>query len=834
MLPLPANPFPGLRPFRQGEEALFFGRETQVDAMVDRLAATRLLVVVGTSGSGKSSLVNCGLVPALHRGLMDQAGSAWRVAVLRPGNRPLRALAEALAAPGLLSPGPVIASNAGTAHTPPDDGSDFTPTELMEALLRMSKLGLVDAFEQARLAPRQNLLVVVDQFEELFRFSALAAGGAQAGKGNEDATAFVNLLLQAAHHENLPVYVVLTMRSDFLGDCAQFEGLPEAINRGQYLVPRMSRDERRAAIAGPVGVSGAQIDPVLLTRLVNDVGDDPDQLSLLQHALNRTWAAWHESDHHGGRTGPLTLTHYESIGTMAQALDKHAEEAFAALSGPMEQALCGQLFKAITDRGTDSRGTRRPTRMDTLVAITGGSADELAAVIDVFREPTRSFLMPPAGTPLAPDTPVDISHESLMRVWQRLRDWVDQEARSAQTWRRLAETAELQAVGRAALLRPPDLPFTLDWQAREQPTAAWAHRYRPGLDAALAFLKRSQQAYDDEVRSEQAETAERAQLLRQGKRFRLLLLVAAVASTVLVVMFSAMGWLYSQADRERDIATEERARSKLAERDARAAQDKAESALLAMRRAVDSQGWQQQAYSNALTGKVELQQEIKRAVQDKRAVYVQYADPDQRSAVDALRPHLRGAGWLAPRSERVQSSPGTAQIRYFRDTDAEQARSLSGLFKRWGWGVVRPEFVKSNEGTWPISQFEVWLARPNPAELARLLKAIDSPVKDERTKALQTLVDTQGASPAAIGAALAMASASSIEFVSAPGRFNLLYFLSRTAPLAWDETRINSAREILARVRNRSEVGRDTLEEFARLERLLAAAAAGEAFGPPV
>ena len=216
--------------------------------------------------------------------------------------------------------------------------------------------------------------------------------------------------------------------------------------------------------------------------------------------------------------------------------------------------------------------------------------------------------------------------------------------------------------------------------------------------------------------------------------------MAAVASTVLVVMFSAMGW------------------------------------LLAMRRAVDSQGWQQQAYSNALTGKVELQQEIKRAVQDKRAVYVQYADPDQRSAVDALRPHLRGAGWLAPRSERVQSSPGTAQSRYFRDTDAEQARGLSGLFKRWGWGVVRPEFVKSNEGTWPISQFEVWLARPNPAELARLLKAIDSPVKDERTKALQALVDTQGASPAAIGAALAMASASSIEFVSAPGRFNLLYF----------------------------------------------------------
>src|SRR5688572_33501751 len=96
------NPFPGLRPFREDEEYLFFGRENQVDAMVDKLAATHFLAVVGTSGSGKSSLVNCGLVPALHRGLIAGAGSAWRVATLRPGNRPIRALAEALTRPSVL------------------------------------------------------------------------------------------------------------------------------------------------------------------------------------------------------------------------------------------------------------------------------------------------------------------------------------------------------------------------------------------------------------------------------------------------------------------------------------------------------------------------------------------------------------------------------------------------------------------------------------------------------------------------------------------------------------------------------------------------------------
>src|SRR5262249_6133259 len=263
------------------------------------------------------------------------AGSAWRVAVLRPGNRPIRALAEALARPGVL---------------PVDDAGDsqFTPADFVEATLSMSKLGLIDAFEQTHRNARWNLLVVVDQFEELFRYQSLAQP-IVSGTGRttaEDTTAFVNLLLEVCAGGERPVYVALTMRSDFLGECAQFFGLPEAINRGQYLVPRMTRGERRAAIAGPIALCGARIDPVLLTRLVNDVGDNPDQLSILQHALNRTWARWQEE---GAGPGPLDLRHYEAVGTMANALDQHAEEAFSQLAGGDQQRVCEKVFKALTD-----------------------------------------------------------------------------------------------------------------------------------------------------------------------------------------------------------------------------------------------------------------------------------------------------------------------------------------------------------------------------------------------------------------------------------------------------------------------------------------------------
>src|SRR5271170_1392664 len=124
------NPFPGLRPFREDEEHLFFGRENQVDRMVDKLAKTRFLAVVGTSGTGKSSLVNCGLKPALHRGLMASAGTSWRMVQFRPGGSPIHSMAQA------------FVREDGLLASLPSGG--FSLTQIAESTLRMSSLGLAD------------------------------------------------------------------------------------------------------------------------------------------------------------------------------------------------------------------------------------------------------------------------------------------------------------------------------------------------------------------------------------------------------------------------------------------------------------------------------------------------------------------------------------------------------------------------------------------------------------------------------------------------------------------------------------------------------------------
>ena len=534
------NPFPGLRPFREDEELLFFGRENQVDAMVNKLADTRFLAVVGTSGSGKSSLVNCGLRPALRQGLMARAGTAWRMAQFRPGSDPIGAMACALAQGGVLFSEHVAAG--------------LTLAEIIETTLRMSKVGLIDICEQAALGEGVNLLVVVDQFEELFRYRQLeAAAGEQLIR--EEAAAFVNLLLEVKQRATCPIFVVLTMRSDFLGDCTQFPGLAEAINAGQYLVPRMTRDERRAAIEGPVKVGRAEITPVLLTRLVNDVGDNPDQLSILQHALNRTWARWQGE---GGGKGPLDLAHYEAIGTMAHALDRHAEQAYAELDATRQQQVCEKLFKALTDKATDPRGVRRPTTLGTLCALADATAAEVTDVIAVFRDPSRSFLMPPSGEALKAGTVIDISHESLMRVWQRLIKWADEEARSARIYRRLADTAELHAAGDASLWRDPDLQLALDWRDKNHPNEIWAARYHSGFAAAMSFLTQSSEAREAE-RAERQQQRRREREAEQEKaeaqaRYARRMRVAAVLSGALAlvaVIFSVMAYQASiRADGE--------------------------------------------------------------------------------------------------------------------------------------------------------------------------------------------------------------------------------------------------------------------------------------------
>jgi WD40 repeat protein len=459
------NPFPGLRPFREDETHLFFGRDVQIDELLAELGRCRFVAVMGASGSGKSSLVTAGLLPALQGGLSPRLGANWRIASLRPGGDPVRNLARVLVEPEVLVRG----------------GSDETrAVDQTEALLRRSGLGLADLARRDESLRGGRLLVVVDQFEELFRFQD---AGSRAADG-ADNPAFVRLLIEAAADES-NVSVILTMRSDYLGDCSQFDQLPETINQGLYLVPRLTRTQLRRAITGPVAVGGGTIAPRLVQRLLNDAGADPDQLPVLQHALMRMWNLWTE-----GVTGPgpIDLEHYEAAGGLEHSLAWHADEAYQELADDRSRRIAELAFKRLTELGNDGREGRHPATLDEIASVTDATVDEVRGVIRHFEQPGRSFVT------VSDDGVVDISHESLIRQWPRLRDWVGEEAGSRDTYLRLADAAGRWRRGEAALMRDPDLLLAANWWNDDQPSGAWAERYGATFQNAADYLDRSRKA----------------------------------------------------------------------------------------------------------------------------------------------------------------------------------------------------------------------------------------------------------------------------------------------------------------------------------------------------
>lgn len=518
------SPYPGLRPFHRHEADIFFGREAQTDQLLRKLQSTRFLAVVGPSGCGKSSLVRAGMIAGLEAGYMAQAGSRWRIAEMRPGNRPLRSLAETLVASAELLPG---------------CGGAAAPVPLVEAGLRSGPRGLIELLEGSPLDDGSNLLLLVDQFEEIFRFRR---------EGDPDeAEAFVSLLLETARGCALPVYVVITMRSDFLGDCAVFPGLPEVLNESMYLTPRMTREQWRHAIQGPAAVFGGTVQESLVSCMLNELDPEPDQLPVLQHALMRLWtraggAPPGALPAAGVLEGPCQIElgrdDYDAIGRLQNALSRHADEAFDALD-PAGQEIARRLFTLLTDRGTGRRDVRRPVRVQEVMDLTGASCEQVSAVVEEFRRPDRSFLTPPAGTLLLPDTVVDISHESLIRQWVRLGEWVEREATSASTYRRLMDNARAWSQGQEGLSRGVGLENARRWLANEAPTDAWAARYGSADDFRLVrrFVAESEAA--DAARRD-AERRERSHKdrLRQA---------VFLALSVMVVLMGVVAFLLNQA-----------------------------------------------------------------------------------------------------------------------------------------------------------------------------------------------------------------------------------------------------------------------------------------------
>jgi tetratricopeptide (TPR) repeat protein len=499
------RPFPGLRPFEPSDAKFFFGRDDQKFSLYRMVDRSRFVTVVGSSGSGKSSLVGAALLPFLEQENDEEkergrAEPAWVWTKIRPGRAPLTHLTDAIA--GLWKG--------------EDEAIARALREEVAHYLQRSSFGIVEAVAELPDLGNSRVLIVVDQFEELFRYGGSVeesrSDAQKYARSRNEAKQFVQLLIEASRSSACKVHVLLTMRSDFIGDCAKFQGLPELVSGMQFLVPALSHSQREEVIRKPLKLAGATIEPELTERLLNDSDDELDQLPVLQHCLLRLWqkAGTAGEDLETAGTGRaegekgveaasarrLSVAHYDAIGRMDGALSQHAEEVLSKLPG--QEHIVELTFRALAEIDREGRAIRRGLPFRQLCAETGIEPTELSVVLDRFRADDCSFLTPSlsAQETLTADTPIDVGHEAFLRRWWRVsgkpgasnsetKGWLRAEADDGQTYRRLRATDKLHH----AQVRK-DWPW---WKAIRR-TPAWADRYGANYAHVERLLKDGQRA----------------------------------------------------------------------------------------------------------------------------------------------------------------------------------------------------------------------------------------------------------------------------------------------------------------------------------------------------
>ncbi|HEV3074254.1 MAG TPA: TIR domain-containing protein [Thermoanaerobaculia bacterium] len=454
-------PYRGLQRFDVEDAAYFRGREVLTGWLLAKLHPTRsdqrFLAISGPSGSGKSSLARAGLLASLKSGALPGSGD-WPLAVCMPGPNPLESLALALV--DALQLGSRVSTGIGLMQ---DLGKDHRTLHLNS---RFALHGAAD----------RRLVVLIDQFEEVF---TLCTDEAQR-------QALIRNLLYAALAADGQTAVVLTLRSDFYGRCAEYPELASAVSDRGELVGQMAPDELRKAIEEPARTAGLELEGDLADRLMEDVEKQPGYLPLLEHALRQLW-----QERDGNR---LTAAAYRRIGGVAGALQQHAEEVFTGFDEGQREA-CRRVLLRLVQVEETRAATRRRLAFDELVSATDPEADRRSAAAVVDRLTAERLLTAEtAATAGAEKRPtVELAHEALIGRWTRLRGWIDADREALGVRRRVDEAAREWSAGGGD-------PSYLYTGARLAQAEEWAADRAGELNASSrAFLAASAVRRDAEI-----------------------------------------------------------------------------------------------------------------------------------------------------------------------------------------------------------------------------------------------------------------------------------------------------------------------------------------------
>ena len=278
-------PYPGLRPFDEKESIFFKGRDTHIDEIIKQIEQKRFVMITGASGDGKSSIVYAGVIPNIKAGFIKATYNAWRFSIIKPEDKPLLNLSTSLAEIFNLDKDKVyedLSYGFSSIVELYKSSEYYVDNESKD----WQDLSLED--KKARRAKAANLFILVDQFEEFFTNTEIFYNG----EPTDEAEIAINLLtetVRVANEQKLPIFIVFTMRSDFIGNSSAFRGLPELVGFSHFFIPRLKREEIEKIVLEPSLLNGDSISEQLVNYMTSAAADGADQLPIIQHALNRIW-----------------------------------------------------------------------------------------------------------------------------------------------------------------------------------------------------------------------------------------------------------------------------------------------------------------------------------------------------------------------------------------------------------------------------------------------------------------------------------------------------------------------------------------------------------------
>jgi hypothetical protein len=548
------NPFPGLRSFTFDDSSVFYGRDSICDQVIEKLLANKFVCLLGGAGSGKTSLIEAGIKPIILSGMIGEPEAQWQIFSTVPGTEPTRNLSNEI---------------FKQEHKDVFNEERSIQEHIFHSIIQRGRHGIIELLAQLNHSSHSKYLFVIDSFEELFRNQQ------QNGEKDfyETSLQYVNLFLEALQSTRFEVYLLIAIRSDFTDDCVMFPALATYINKSNVMIPRMNRQEMRKALTWPLRALGVSIEDSLSSQILNDASVTEDALPRFQHAMRRTWEEWMKD---GDWESPIAQKHYNETGGLRASVAKQANTIFDTLSAT-EQTVCEIIFKALTERGAESKGFSRQMKVDDLVIL---AQSDVLVVSGILQKFVQAGLITCDSSSLNGFSLIKLSNITLINAWDRLHDWVEDEAISGQMYKQLALSSASYQVGKTGLLKPPGLQIAINWQEKQKPTLQWARRYNPAFERTMVYLRTSQQAYEAE------EALKRKKTKRTMQSIRSLSLVLGTTAVVAVALAIYSQYVKRQAEREQRQAVEEQmealSRSQQAEKLSQQAQADKGKALQAM------------------------------------------------------------------------------------------------------------------------------------------------------------------------------------------------------------------------------------------------------------